>query len=181
MIGLMFVLLHLSGQGQIVSMYEDICNRAEDHWKYEGDFGFAKFAGECFVYKRNVGEVYWQAADGRGAIIFPLRDETDGKPPKCYTRPALDGCNTETVCGDQVSTTLVYCGPMTTLPIPPPAEPIEVPAVQYEIPAPYPCNLPTSNGSDCLTGPETYYKCADKSRILLTSEDGRHWCHKVQN
>jgi hypothetical protein len=24
------------------------------------------------------------------------------------------------------------------------------------------------------------YTCADKSRVVLTSEDGKHWCHKVQ-
>jgi hypothetical protein len=25
-----------------------------------------------------------------------------------------------------------------------------------------------------------YSSCADSSRILLKSEDGKHWCHKVQ-
>jgi hypothetical protein len=25
-----------------------------------------------------------------------------------------------------------------------------------------------------------HWSCADKTRILLTSEDGKHWCHKVQ-
>jgi hypothetical protein len=37
-------------------------------------------------------------------------------------------------------------------------EPIDVPAIQED----------------------KRWTCADKSNVLMTSEDGKHWCHRVQ-
>lgn len=57
----------------------------------------------------------------------------------------------------------------------------DVPAVEYTTPASYPCNVNMCSGgaclASCLTMPEVHWKCEDKSRILLTAEDGKHWCH----
>lgn len=44
-----------------------------------------------------------------------------------------------------------------------------------------PCENGWFGGIRCkaICAPDVY-SCADKFRILLTSEDGKHWCHKVQ-
>lgn len=55
-----------------------------------------------------------------------------------------------------------------------------VDAIQLERPAPYPCNIDSGTTLMCITGPEKYWTCADKQRVLLTSEEGKHFCMKVQ-
>jgi hypothetical protein len=58
---------------------------------------------------------------------------------------------------------------------------MDVPAILASRPASHPCNLP-SGGRDgmvyavCVTGDETYWTCADMSRILLTAENGMKHC-----
>ena len=52
------------------------------------------------------------------------------------------------------------------------------PAIQRIRPASSPCNLPGASNTDCVTGPEIYWTCADISRVLLMSEDGKRWCYK---
>ena len=71
-------------------------------------------------------------------------------------------------------------------------EPIDVPAIeeQHESGAYIvPCSDETPSERDerqkagvSCTKPSYYTvtTCADKSRILLHSEDGHYWCHKVQ-
>lgn len=54
-------------------------------------------------------------------------------------------------------------------------EPIDVPANGYR------CTLPGAKSApipECAK--HTMYTCADKSRILLTAEDGKKYCHKPQ-
>ncbi len=60
-----------------------------------------------------------------------------------------------------------------------------VDAIQITVPAPYPCNLNhnmpgTLGPTSCLTGPEMHWTCGDKERVLLTSEDDKHYCFKVR-
>jgi hypothetical protein len=62
---------------------------------------------------------------------------------------------------------------------------VDVPAISYQVPPSHPCNLPSGGSADgtmtyavCITGPETRTTCADKSRVLLTSEDGVAHCIK---
>lgn len=56
------------------------------------------------------------------------------------------------------------------------------PAIQITVPASHPCNIDPGGSSDgtrfavCITGPETHWTCADKSRVLLHSEDDQHYC-----
>jgi hypothetical protein len=56
-----------------------------------------------------------------------------------------------------------------------PAVPVDVPAITITVPADHPCNL-KSPYAVCLTGPETRWTCEDKTRILLTAEDGTKHC-----
>jgi hypothetical protein len=62
---------------------------------------------------------------------------------------------------------------------------VDVPAISYKVPASHPCNIPASGGDGysqyavCVTGPETVVTCADKTRVLLTSEDGKRHCIKL--
>jgi hypothetical protein len=67
----------------------------------------------------------------------------------------------------------------------PTAEPIDVPAVQTKCDPTAEENSPEMDA--CFSGEWPYFfpdrivvTCADKSRILLTAEDGKQWCHKVQ-
>ena len=67
-----------------------------------------------------------------------------------------------------------------------PQEPTVVPAIQEVRPAPYPCNLPNRTVGHvttlaCITGPETFWTCADKGRVLLRSEDDKRYCLRVEN
>ena len=59
-------------------------------------------------------------------------------------------------------------GKLVSCPIKPP-EPIDVPAVEED----YETGNPEARFGKRWT-------CADKSRILLRSEDDKHWCHKPQ-
>jgi hypothetical protein len=88
-----------------------------------------------------------------------------------------------------------------------PSEPIDVPAIKGEpsdlkiiaadhaqCPAGYEADW-NYNRDACLYSPDQSlcyaelmcyplkqrWTCTDKSRILLTAEDGKHWCHKPQN
>jgi hypothetical protein len=66
----------------------------------------------------------------------------------------------------------------------PKPESIDVPAVQVPIDPDW-ChhNMETDFGlrlCRVLGAERPVYSCADKSRILLTAEDGTKWCHKVQ-
>jgi|GEM_PF-5889666 len=60
-------------------------------------------------------------------------------------------------------------------------EPLDVPAIQIEVPPPHPCNIPTGTLA-CVTGPEKHWTCGDKFRVLEHDEyDPPHWwCRKVQ-
>jgi len=56
--------------------------------------------------------------------------------------------------------------------------PMDVLAIQEERPSPYPCNLSSAPFTVCITGTEKVWTCADKSRVLLTAEDGTRHCIK---
>lgn len=56
-----------------------------------------------------------------------------------------------------------------------PDEPIDVPAIQTD----QPCGRMYPSGHMMVCEATHGWSCADKSRILLTSEDGKRWCHKV--
>jgi len=62
---------------------------------------------------------------------------------------------------------------------------MDVPAIIVMVPAPNPCNImpPNQGGwvdAVCITGPEEHETCADKSRILMYSEDGTAHCMKFE-
>jgi hypothetical protein len=71
---------------------------------------------------------------------------------------------------------LLKDGDITDFPPEPSAEPIDVPAM----PKGMHYGSDSCGNSVCFDHWVQDYKCEDTSRILLTSEDGRHWCHKVQ-
>lgn len=64
-----------------------------------------------------------------------------------------------------------------------PTDPADIPAIQVrDMFSPVGAcgdgqkpEVPLWNG--CLI---PWWTCADKSRVLLTAEDGSHWCHRVQ-
>lgn len=128
------------------------------------------------------------------------------KPVECKVVPAIDGCNTCTVCGETtVSCTLAYCSKLPTILLPEyygpsPAQPKAKPEPQF-VPAvkktrkvcmvrPYPVDSsftcgPVAKNTECPCGDwedMEYMGCADPKRILLHSEDGlEHWCMKVSS
>ncbi len=55
--------------------YVDMCRRAEvDRYTYAGEYASVKRVdGQCFIWQKNVGEVYWQGSKGE-AILFPALD-----------------------------------------------------------------------------------------------------------
>jgi hypothetical protein len=184
------VWLQMSAQPQIQQMYDGMCSRATEKWQVEGDYGSIRRysrikspdTGECFIYRRNFGQVYWRGPHGE-AILFPIgspldditraefaeaaqraADETDGKSrqKERVWCTAQNGC--VNAKGEQVTPPHGIC----PYGIECPAEPVDVPAVQ---------------GKQCLTNPpKTCWlersTCADKSRVLLTSEDGKKHCVK---
>ena len=52
----------------------------------------------------------------------------------------------------------------------------DVPAIEEIRPARFPCNLTPTGSTACTTGDESYWTCADKSRVLLQAEDGTRHC-----
>ncbi len=57
----------------------------------------------------------------------------------------------------------------------------DVPAVMFTTPASHPCNHQWPAGAVvvpavCITEDETHWKCSDRARALLQSEDGVHHC-----
>lgn len=69
-----------------------------------------------------------------------------------------------------------------------PSDLVDIPAGKVPIPkeeqtqcGPSSCDMRTSSCLAVCNPPETErWGCADKSRILLTAEDGTHWCHAPQ-
>lgn len=55
---------------------------------------------------------------------------------------------------------------------------VDVPAIQETRQSDSPCNLSSSGSTVCMTGPYKAWTCSDKSRILLTAEDGKRHCIK---
>jgi len=72
------------------------------------------------------------------------------------------------------------------LPCGPKPEPMDVPAVKtllvqwHQDCPPGPDGTHSKSGAECWGKQEFAWTCTDKSRILLTSEDGKKWCHRVQ-
>lgn len=48
-------------------LYEEMCKKNDGNYE---DYAIKHHEKECSVFQRQVGEVYWQSADG-GAIVFP--------------------------------------------------------------------------------------------------------------
>lgn len=132
-------------------------------------------------------------------------DETDGKPPTvsggnaqvihpweaCRSGESLDECIKRPWSSDSRGksqdiqfTKWSNCNPGESAKecyeraYPP--EPADVPAVQVTDGSSYvaPCSPRDPDSYPYCAVPR--WKCEDSSRILLTSEDGKHWCHKVE-
>ena len=111
------------------------------------------------------GIVLWLAM--QAGTEFQIHDIVFGEPDSAHGTVVVNGIPS-TSCylnGD------VYFCPS------PEMEPEDIPAIEDELPAPHPCNVPSQYGWR-ITAPEKYQTCADKSRILLRAEDGTAWCHK---
>lgn len=94
-------------------------------------------------------------------------------PGDCY-RVKQDG-TLEKVGACYNTKELVTWDSITTTPIL--TEPVDVPAIRSSVDEVF-CNA--MMGYSCTFTARDKWSCADKSSILLTSEDGKHWCHKVQ-
>jgi hypothetical protein len=136
----------------------------------------------------NVGDCFQVNAD------FQLKEIDCPPNATLYIRPGCDDPECSTNRSFQKGANFIgdLC-PMEggTNPRTPLAEPIDVPAITegrqecVQIPNCNICAVDTrtsGNSCGCCSENQTVQEptCVDKSRILQTAENGKHWCHKPQ-
>jgi hypothetical protein len=148
-------------------------------WGQDAPKGIYQFPNVEFEHCTDT--VYFRGKSKLIKDIFPAECQTEtdlrkavANDPIQIPAPEPPGCRTVYTVESGKTTS---GEPILECPVP---EPPDVPAIKKTRPASHPCNVDTGNLTMCMTAPEDYWTCENTTRILLTAEDGKKWCHKVQ-